>query len=762
MKFSKYHFQPLHPIDDTGLVSELDDLSSETLRDIAVTILVAFIIFVFVGGMTWPVELGPRIWLSIFSFIPFIGLSLWLLPHSLDLARISLLAGLVTGISINLLIFQVPEIGFLFGLLPLISVTIAGWKMGVVTEVIVGLLVFFVLRLTLSPNGLDIPIVIFIGGAFTGLLGYATRRTLLIVTERSLSSYSEARKNTLEAREHRGKLVKLLKDIDQAYYQLGRANSALVSAMKVAEEAERFKTELVTTISHELRTPLNLIIGFTEVIMTSPESYGDVGLPSAYRSDLNAIYRSALHILALVDDVIDMARLDIGHLSMTRSQTQLQGVIDEAIEMVRDYINTKGLSLTIQIEKDLPAVWIDRIRVRQVLLNILVNAIRFTKRGGITVQAERNDDMINVKVIDTGKGISSIDLPLVFDEFQTSDHPDANWHSGSGLGIPISKKIIEAHGGRMTAESVFGHGSTFLFTLPTIPEVETNKVKTKQKNTSVQGRLNHLADPLVNGIVITYQDPWVQTMFQRAMGQFQIHKADNLEEADKIANQLDVLAVITDQQLISLPKQGKRLFIQCSLPSTRRAAEALGAQDLLIKPITAQLLWEMIDHLGVRPGSALIIDDDADITRLFRRILRLNFQNDRLFEVNDGEEAIQQIREKQPDLILLDLDMPGMNGLSVLAQKNADPEISHIPVLLITGHEDRLLANISNENIVICRPEGLNIGEAVRAIEAIIKSLMPQVEWSDSNGLAPRSRHVEKRVLEDMLPPQDSSPVSAT
>jgi CheY-like chemotaxis protein len=150
------------------------------------------------------------------------------------------------------------------------------------------------------------------------------------------------------------------------------------------------------------------------------------------------------------------------------------------------------------------------------------------------------------------------------------------------------------------------------------------------------------------------------------------------------------------------------------------------------------------------------------MTRLFRRMMRLHIQNDRLFEVNDGEEAIQQIREKQPDLILLDLDMPGMNGLSVLAQKNADPEISHIPVLLITGHEDRLLANISNENIVICRPEGLNIGEAVRAIEAIIKSLMPQVEWSDSNGLAPRSRHVEKRVLEDMLPPQDSSPVSAT
>ncbi len=761
MKFFNLRTSGLRPVDDTGLVAELYDLSCETLRDITVTVLVAFVFIIFIGGMSWPEELGPRIWLCILSVAPFMALTLWLLPQKLDLARITLLAGLIGGITINLILFQIPEIGFLFALLPLIAVTVAGWKTGLVTELAIGLLVFFPLQPYLDPSGFGISMAILIGGAFTGMLGYTTRRTLLVVTERSLSSYSEARKNMLEAREHRATLVRLLKDIDRAYYQLGRANSALVSATKLAEDAEKFKTELVTTISHELRTPLNLIVGFVEVIMTSPESYGNVELPSAYRGDLNAIYRSALHILALVDDVIDMARLETGRLSMSRSLTQLQGVIDEALEMVRDYINTKGLSLSVQIEKNLPAVWIDHIRIRQVLLNILVNAVRFTRHGGITVQVQRDDDMIKVKVIDTGQGISSSDLPRVFEEFHTSDRPDANWHSGSGLGIPISRKIIEAHGGKMSAESIYGHGSTFWFTLPAITELETSVVDQDLNLANLAGRANLLADPLINEIVTTYQDPWVQAVVQRSMGQYQIHKAANLDEAIKIADQNEALAVITDRQLSALPAESKRLFIKCSLPSTRRAAEAVGAQELLIKPITVQQLWEMIDLLGIKPTSAVIVDDDVNITRLFRRMMRLHIKNDRLFEVNNAEEAIHQIREQKPDLILLDLDMPIMNGISVLAQKNADAQIAHIPVLLITGHEDKLLENDTEKEIVICRPNGLTISEAVRVMEAVIKSLSPQVEWSGSNGLTPRSRPAERQVLEDTPPPQDLSPASA-
>ena len=226
--------------------------------------------------MTWPVEMGARIWLSSGIVIVLLVVTLWLSSRHLKLARLALLISLTIGILVNLALFQQPGIGFLLTLLPLVGLTIAGWPVGILMELLVAFCVLVPLRGLLAPDGTALAIGIIGGGAFTSLIGFMTRRTLLFVTERSLVSYAEARTNMEEAREHRGKLVKALKEVDLAYYRLDRANSALMIASKAAEQAERFKAEFVTTVSHEMRTPLNLIIGFIEVIMTSPESYSGV------------------------------------------------------------------------------------------------------------------------------------------------------------------------------------------------------------------------------------------------------------------------------------------------------------------------------------------------------------------------------------------------------------------------------------------------------------------------------------------------------
>ena len=731
------------------LETELNDLSRETLRDTTLAVLGVDLLWLFVGGMTWPVELGARIWLSSGILIALLGVTLWLIPRHLKLARLALLVSLTTGILVNLALFQQPGIGFLLALLPLVGLTIAGWPAGVLMELLVALCVLGPLRGLLAPDGTGLAVGIIGGGAFTGLIGFMTRRTLLFVTERSLVSYAEARTNMEEAREHRGKLVKALKEVDLAYYRLERANSALMIASKTAEQAEQFKANFVTTVSHEMRTPLNLIIGFIEVIMTSPESYSGVELPPVYRSDLNAIYRSARHVLELVDDVIDMARLDAGRLGMTYARVPLQEVMAEAAGMVRDYTNTKGLGLELNAAEDLPDLWIDRLRIRQVLLNLLVNAARFTDRGKITLSAERKGDLIEVRVSDTGKGISADELPHVFDEFQTSGPTETTWHSGSGLGLPISKKIVEAHGGKMGVESIYGQGSTFWLNLPVRLESEARQWETRGAKPAFIYRPAELADPAVPVVVVDFSDSRTQALFQRQMEDCQIHKTDNLPEALNLAEQYGALAVITEHDLDSLPTGSNCLFIRCPIPSGRRLAETFGAQDLLVKPVTGELLWATIERLGISPNSALVADDDQNITRLFRRILRPRIPNDRIVEAHNGEEALAAMRQYHPELVLLDLEMPGMDGLAALAQKNVEPQLKDIPVIVVTGHEEKSLEFDLQGKIEVARPAGFQPNETIRTVEALIKSLSPQYNWGGSSGPAPRSKPAETRAWED-------------
>lgn len=195
--------------------------------------------------------------------------------------------------------------------------------------------------------------------------------TMVVAVEWWLQSYEQARHNAEEARNHRAQLVQALKQLDIAYYRLERANASLELAWKAAETAERSKSEFVTNISHELRTPLNLIVGFSEMIVTSPESYG-VPLPAAYRGDLNEVYRSAQHLLRLVDDVIDLARVGMGRIAILREPVELGQVIQEACDVVREYVAAKGLFLRVDVQPGLPVLSVDPLRIRQVLMNLLV------------------------------------------------------------------------------------------------------------------------------------------------------------------------------------------------------------------------------------------------------------------------------------------------------------------------------------------------------------------------------------------------------
>ena len=335
-------------------VDSSHELIQSTTRTIILTLSGIYLLWHLVATVVWLPVLGVRIWLMTALVLPLCLIVLRLLPRRILAAQVIWLLGLAAAITLAIFLFQSREIAFLYSLLPLIAVVMIGWPAGLLVEGLVIALVWWLSHgLVGQPPVPAYGAAVIVGGLVTGLLGWASAHTLSTVAQWSFFSFTQAREHMDEAQRHRAQLATMLKDLDHAYYRLERANAALVAARKVAEEAERFKAEFVTNVSHELRTPLNLIVGFSEMIMTAPESYDGVELPGPYRGDVNAIYRSAQHLLALVDDVLDLARIEAGKIALAREEVDLTALAAEAADTVRDYIAAKGLELRVHVQREL-------------------------------------------------------------------------------------------------------------------------------------------------------------------------------------------------------------------------------------------------------------------------------------------------------------------------------------------------------------------------------------------------------------------------
>jgi signal transduction histidine kinase len=250
--------------------------------------------------------------------------------------------------------------------------------------------------------------------------------------------------------------------------ELRQANRELSIAKQAAEEANQFKTQFLANMSHELRTPLNAIINFTEFM--GEARYGP--LTGRQQELQQRVINNAEHLLGLINDILDLAKIEAGRMDLFCEPVDLthmlRGVMTTAIGLTKD----KGLELELELPSELPPVNVDKTRIRQVLLNLLSNAAKFTEQGGITVRAVPTaDGMVQLSVQDSGIGIAKEHQHLVFEEFRQVDGELTRQHQGSGLGMPISKRLVEMHGGQMWLESEVGVGSTFFFTVPTYESV---------------------------------------------------------------------------------------------------------------------------------------------------------------------------------------------------------------------------------------------------------------------------------------------------
>ena len=385
------------------------------------------------------------------------------------LAQIIWYLGLSVLITLAFRFYQKPEILLLFIFIPIMAEVLVGIKITFILDIGIALLVLFWNRLGFVPFLPDAyEIVIVLSVIVSTALGWGISYNLVLSVEMASHHYREARERLNEAREQRAEISVLLKDVNNANYQLDRLNSMLTEARTQADKAREERDRFALAVSHELRSPLNFIIGFSDLMVNSPSTYGNVrSWPPGLYDDVNEIYKSSNHLMQLINDILDMGKMDARQFTVFREKIDFQLIIDDVCGMVHSSVENKGLKLIVEVQPDLPPVFVDRTRIRQVLLNLVTNSLRFTHKGSITIKAYPfSHELLKVEVIDTGTGIAKSDLDKVFHDFRQVGEDKQRSGEGSGLGLSIGRRFVRLHDGEMGVESEPGKGSLFYFTVP--------------------------------------------------------------------------------------------------------------------------------------------------------------------------------------------------------------------------------------------------------------------------------------------------------
>lgn len=543
-------------------------------------------------------------------------------------------------------------------------------------------------------------------------------------------AYANAQDNERLARERQAELQRVLKALDEAHYRLRRLNGLLVIARDQAEEGKRIKQYFAQTISHELRTPLNLVAGFAELMIESPEYYGSA-LPSAYLRDLRIIYRNAHHLQGLVNDVLDLARIEAAQMSVILARVEPGELTKEAVETVRSLVESRGLSLTTAIAPSLPAIWLDATRIRQVLINLLNNAARYTPQGGVTISVREQGSELLFAVADTGIGIAPADLVRIFDEFYQVDGGSNRRQEGAGLGLAISRRFVGLHGGRMWAESSMGQGSTFFFTLPLVysPETESTSRTIESPIWPTNGHV--VGNDVERVLVVVTRSNSAVSMLSRYLPKYRVLAAAELEQAQILARQVMPQALVLDSNCVNLAVAElaelgltcglpQTAIISCPLPGEEPLRRSLAVDGYLIKPVMRQNLWDIVRGFGEGVEHILIVDDNRDFVRLLRQMLANPLRPYQIESAHSGEEALALLRLSPPDLLLLDLSLPDLDGSELVEILRGHPLWHSIPIVIVSALDELDGLEILHGALTVAKAGGLLPVDLIRWLGAVM------------------------------------------
>ncbi|MEG4091815.1 response regulator [Microcoleus sp. Pol12B4] len=494
-----------------------------------------------------------------------------------------------------------------------------------------------------------------------------------------------------------------------------QAESAMQLALEAAESANRAKSTFLANMSHELRTPLNAIIGYSEMLKEEAEELGSCeSVP-----DLEKICSAGKHLLSLIDDILDISKIEAGRMDLYLETFDIHTLIESAVATARPLVEKNGNTLEVYCPDNLDTMHADMTKVRQVLLNLLSNAAKFTQNGKIAIGVERikneqlkmknqeesseilisNSEFLSFRVADTGIGMTQEQLQRVFQPFTQGDASTTREYGGTGLGLAISQRFCQMMGGSIEVSSTLGSGTTFTVLLPkaiTHPEIP-NKV---------HDSISPPDAPAVGTVLVVDDDPISRDLIERALSRQGLHVevAGGGEQALRLAKQLRPDAITLDvimpgmdgwavlSALKADPDLAEIPVILLSFVGNKSLGFALGASDYLTKPVDGKRLAALLnkyrrDQDGVASNNLtcqiLIVEDDVATREILRCVLET--QGWAVTEADSGRAALDRLKVARPHLILLDLMLPEIDGFELIGEIRKSHSGDPIPIVVITG-----------------------------------------------------------------------------
>jgi PAS domain S-box-containing protein len=580
------------------------------------------------------------------------------------------------------------------------------------------------------------------------------------VSARSLASYQQRALQMEIIRQQN-------EDLDRLATELAIAKRSEEEKAREAEAAARLKSEFLANFSHEIRTPLNGIIGYCDLLMREEGSR----LTAHGRRDLNVVKTNAKTLLALINDILDLSKIEAGRVEVVTERVDVQELAEECLATVREYLKGKDVELTMNIDERARYLQSDALKLRQIMLNLLSNAAKFTESGEVALglRAEGNEAVLTVE--DTGVGIPPDQLQHIFEKFRQVDGSHTRKVGGTGLGLAIVRELSRVLGGNVTVTSVLGRGSTFTVRLAGVleggsaPKPDNAQAPVAVPVEEVAAQLAPLAAG--SAVLVVDDDPLMQ---QLVVGQlepagFKVSVASDGVSALRMAREVKPQAIILDihlprldgwsvlSQLKSDPALTTIPVILVSVEEQRARGFSLGACEYLVKPVEPDRLVEVVTRtLGTQAlasGEVLVVDDDAGTRELVSRSLRrAGFSTS---EAHSGEDALLKARVSPPILVVLDLMMPNLDGFEVMRRLRS--ENLHMPVVVLTGKE----LNVDEQGILrdgliaFVRKGGHAIDEVIGQAKTLLiqkraasNSRPPRILYIEDN---PQNRDIVRRYL---------------
>ena len=711
---------------------DLNELQSRSLR------LMALLAGVLAYGpfLAWPLihhVVDPYVWYAVITLAITSAFSLIALLRNLTASAIILVLGILAAIVCVVFATRSQAALHLFALPVIVACTVLSHKVGVLAVLVVGTAA---LAFSIRPVVSDLAADIIMPMVFIGLVTFVSwlstqnlNRALVWVWH----GYERARNNEQVARERQQELARTLKALDEATYRLERTNYALGLARDQAEEARRLKQRFAQSVSHELRTPLNLIVGFTELMTESPEYYSTKLSPHLMR-DLLIVHRNASHLQGLVNDVLDLARIDSSQMSVLIEEMEAEALVASAMETVKSLIQSRGLTVCIEIEPDLPRLHVDPTRIRQVLINLIANAARFTDKGNITVTARGYENELVVSVRDTGVGIAAGDLARIFEEFGQVGPDTRDSDRGTGLGLAISRRFVEMHGGRIWAESTVGIGSVFSFSIP-IHDHRLTSSSRSGDGSIMPSSSSHGEQPV---LLVVSSSPTSANLLQRYVYGFRVAAVPDIAHGEQVAHSLLPQAILFDTGRSEItPVEAQKLvrgwgctstpILMCQLPDEKRLSSHPMLGGYLVKPVSRHALYDLLRAEGDDVQRILVVDDDLDFVELLARMLNDNpVRHYEVFCAYRGQEALDMLDLYHPDLVLLDLGLPDIDGYQVVRQMQTTERWSQTRLIIVSAQDQISDRHAVVTDLMATKTNGLMPSEAMRWIRAVLAtSLIP-------------------------------------